>query len=141
MWHRDFDKRLVSWTNLRSTVHSQQLPQCLKNINRWWLAAPWVPYYLHWDDTDTWPDPWQLLAENTFCDVARALGMLYTVALINRSDIRQAEIVQYDQGPVLMVNDGKYILNWDLDIGVNTTLEFTRPQQRLSQKTLQQKLF
>jgi len=82
----------------------------LLTTNDWWFGVPWCAYRLHWDDWQTWPDPWQLLEENHFCDLARALGMLYTVHFCGiASDLCLAHTS--DQHLVL-IDGGKYVLNW-----------------------------
>lgn len=98
---------------LRNANPEMALPQALARVNDWWCSSPWQPYYLHWDDLDQWPNPWQLLDENVFCDVARGLGIVYTLLLISRSDIHDVALVESDQGNLVQVNSGKYILNYD----------------------------
>jgi hypothetical protein len=91
----------------------------LATIQKWWQRAPWRAYYLHWDDRENWPDPWQLLADNQYCDLARALGMLYTIKLLDRADCADAVMVAADQGNLVLVDGGKYIMNWTEDQIVN----------------------
>lgn len=124
MWANTFSGRLANWNNLRD--HCQTLPvaQALDAINKWWFHAPWRPYYLHWDDQATWPDPWQLLSDNIFCEVARGLGMLYTVTLLERADLAPASLILTQEGHNLVqVGKTKYILNWTADSVVNTFQE------------------
>ena len=115
MWATQYHDRLAAWVSLRNRCHDLDLDQSLEAINHWWFDAPWRPYYLHWDDRATWPDPWQLLADNQYCDLARALGMLYTIDLVDRPDVLDRELVETDQGNLVLVNKGKYILNWAAD--------------------------
>jgi hypothetical protein len=125
MWPVSFEGRLRSWTALRTQIQSLNSNAALLAINSWWYAAPWRPYYLHWDDRPTWPDPWQLLNENIYCDVARGLGILYTIALADHPDIQDAQLVlTQDNGTLVQVGAGKYILNWEPDSIVNTSLSF-----------------
>lgn len=119
MWHPTYPDRLAAWVQLRERCQSVPLPSCLSAINLWWQSSPWRPYYLHWDDRQTWPDPWQLLADDVFCDVARALGMLYTVRMLERFDCADAYLVQTDQNNLVLVDQGKYVLNWAPDVVVN----------------------
>lgn len=112
MWPKTFELRMLEWHALRENSKSVELAQALTDINQWWMHSPWRPYYLHWDDRRTWPTPWELLADNVFCDLARALGIMYTILLLDRSDIKSVEIIQTDQGNLVQVNKGKYILNW-----------------------------
>lgn len=124
MWPKTFDQRLTDWYHLRQTVKTLPLASCLESINSWWFLSPWQPYYLHWDDRQTWPDPWQLLSDNTYCDLARGLGILYTITLLDRPDIKSTELVLTDSGlNLVQVNKTKYILNWSHDTIVNTNQE------------------
>lgn len=113
MWLPHFEDRLQDWYDLRFHCTNQPLDACLADINRWWFAAPWRPYYLHWDDHPTWPGPWDLLADNVYCDLARAAGIVYTIMLLDRKDIGIIEISDTDRGNLVLIDRGKYILNWE----------------------------
>ena len=121
MWPNTFVLRLESWNSLRDSCQNLPLEQALEAINTWWFNVPWKPYYLHWDDQSTWPDPWQLLSDNHYCDLARGLGILYTITLLDRADLTSAELVLTEEGDnLVLVEKLKYILNWDKDTIVNT---------------------
>ena len=136
MWARTFDSRLVSWNQLRSDVATVPADQCLHAINAWWFDSPWRAYHLHWDDQPAWPDPWQLLDDNLFCGLARGLGMLYTIALLDRPDIQDAELIDTGSDNLVLVEQKKYILNWDRDQLLNINLTPFNPRHRLSQEQL-----
>jgi hypothetical protein len=124
MWPATFDVRLASWNQLRDRVHSLPLETALAEINAWWFCCPWRPYYLHWDDQPNWPDPWQLLSDNVYCELARGLGILYTISLLDRADMVDAELVLTDDGGnLVLAAKEKYILNWSPDNVVNTYQE------------------
>jgi hypothetical protein len=124
MWEQNFSKRLADWNLLRNQCADSSIQTTLNSINRWWFWAPWRPYYLHWDDQTTWPDPWQLLSDNIYCELARGLGILYTITLLERADLASASLVLTDSGHNLVTIDKtKYILNWHPDTVVNTNLE------------------
>ena len=126
MWSRCFDSRLAAWTDLREQVRNIPIEHALATVNDWWFDSPWVAYYLHWDDQANWPDPWQLLSENIYCDVARGLGILYTIALLDRADLQHAELVLTDSGHnLVLANKEKYILNWERDSIVNTNQDIS----------------
>jgi hypothetical protein len=129
IWHPDFSQRLRAWQDLRGLCASLPAPDALASINAWWFRAPWSSYYLHWDDRQDWPDPWQLLSDNIYCEVARGLGMLYTVMMLDRHDIAQTELLDCTHGTVLAVDQTKYILNWAPDRIVNISSE-TGPVRR-----------
>ena len=121
MWANTFEQRLAAWASLRDQVQSLDTASALTQINTWWYNAPWRPYYLHWDDRPNWPDPWQLLSDNHYCDLARALGTLYTITLLDRADLGDATLVLTETGDnLVLVSKSKYILNWDKDNIVNT---------------------
>lgn len=112
MWHPDFDQRLTQWRDLRVTSISADLNSCLAQINDWWWQVPTVNHYLHWDDHAGWPSPWELLADNIYCDLARAAGMLYTVMMLEREDIQDVQLIQTKRYNLVQVDGGKYIMNW-----------------------------
>ena len=121
MWSRSFERRLEAWNDLRLQAQNIPIESALVLINAWWFDSPWVPYYLHWDDQLRWPNPWQLLSENIYCDVARGLGILYTITLLDRADTADAELVlTAENHNLVQVAKEKYILNWERDSIVNT---------------------
>jgi hypothetical protein len=130
MWPQTFDARLASWTFLREQCQYLPVESALARINDWWFRAPWQPYYLHWDDQLSWPDPWQLLSDNVYCEVARGLGILYTITLLDRADMAPAHLVLTDAGHnLVLVTKEKYILNWNATTIVNTIQAGTIRQQ------------
>ena len=130
MWPQTFSARLESWNLLRDRCHNLSAHCALEDINHWWFDVPWRPYYLHWDDQETWPDPWQLLSDNIFCDVARGLGILYTITLLEHPDLPSADLVLTEDGHnLVLVDKTKYILNWESDTVVNNNLELKIRQQ------------
>jgi hypothetical protein len=138
MWPVNFAQRLESWNSLRDRVQTLPVEQALNDINSWWFDVPWRPYYLHWDDQAIWPDPWQLLSDNHYCDLARALGILYTITLLDRADLGDATLVLTETGDnLVLVAKSKYILNWDQDTIVNT-IQATNIKKQLTQSAVKQ---
>jgi hypothetical protein len=110
MWHISFEDRMREWHALRQSAGHLPAPEKYDSINNWWFQAPMVNRSIQWDEYPNWPDPWQLLANNNFCDLARALGIVYTVIMLDAdSDV---SIAQSDQGNLVLAEQGKYILNW-----------------------------
>ena len=138
MWASTFAGRLESWYGMRQKCHALSVESTLITINSWWCTTPWQPYYLHWDDQLAWPDPWQLLNDNVYCDLARALGILYTISLLDRADLADAALVLSQDGHNLVVFDkSKYILNWSPDTVVNTS-QAIKIRRQLSQSQIKQ---
>jgi hypothetical protein len=92
-----------------------------------WSTAPYVTYYLDPSEPNSWPDPWTLLAENYYCNVAKSLGILYTIYFTSHraADLELRMYYDYkdkERYTVAWIDQGKYILNyWPYEI-VNTTL-------------------
>ena len=138
MWASTFAGRLESWYGMRQKCHALSVESTLITINSWWCTTPWQPYYLHWDDQPAWPDPWQLLNDNVYCDLARSLGILYTISLLDRADLADATLVLTQDGHNLVVVDkSKYILNWSPDTVVNTS-QAIKIRRQLSQSQIKQ---
>ena len=134
-WPNSFSDRLASWNVLRKNCQNTDLETALSTINSWWFQTPWRPYYLHWDDQEAWPDPWQLLSDNIFCEVARGLGILYTLTLLERSDMAPVDLILSQDGHnLVLVGNSKYILNWESDSVVNTFQEVKIKRQYKKQQ-------
>jgi hypothetical protein len=119
IWSPTFEERLRDWRDLREHATSADLETALLMINNWWWRAPIVNGTVWWRDFPDWPDPWDLIGQTSFCDLARALGMLYTVMMLPRSDIGTIELVETAEHNLVQIDQGKYILNWSPGTVVN----------------------
>jgi hypothetical protein len=85
---------------------------------------------MHGDDQPNWTDPWQLLSYNVYCEVARGLGILYTITLLERADMAPTDLILTEDGTnLVLVAKEKYILNWEPDSVVNTNQEIKIKRQ------------
>lgn len=109
--------RLNHWKTFRHTLESLPLAHALNQTILFWQHCPYIPFYLHPEDPDHWPDPWQLITENYYCDLAKTLGMLYTIYLTSHGKSVDPEIrVYYDsqrrlEYHIAYLCRGKYVLN------------------------------
>ena len=119
MWILKPDERLRDWKIFRNQISGQTLEQACSDTAHLWSYAPFVNYYIDPDrenSTSPWPDPWTLLHENYYCDVAKALGMLYTIYLSNHKPL-DIELRHYqcretrEAFNLVWLAKGKYILN------------------------------
>lgn len=124
MWDNNYDTALVDWLKLRESTKSLPIKKALEKIHNWWQQVPTIPHYLHFDDYTQWPGPWELLADNNFCEVAKALGICYTIILVDRPEIISMNLLQSDNYTYTQVftTDGEFILN-DIPGDITTTLE------------------
>lgn len=112
MWPDTFEQRLQQWHAVRQRASSLSEPDQLLTVNDWWWAAPMAGKGLRWDDHLTWPGPWDLLARNQWCDLARALGIVYTLLMIEPLYIDRITLAETDQANLVLIDQEKYILNW-----------------------------
>ena len=112
MWETSYQARLANWCQLRAHVVTVPFEQALLDINNWWAQAPIVNRTIAWDNVDKWPDPWNLLVNDGYCELAKALGIVYTIILLDGAHYRDLQIICVGQDNLVQVDDGKYILNW-----------------------------
>lgn len=117
------DERLRSWQDFRTTIGQKPFEQALADTQHLWSYAPYVAHYLTTDQLSTWPDPWELLYENYYCDLAKALGIVYTLYLSSHRPDIEIRIYQAPDSKetynLVLVDQGKYVLNMIHDEVVN----------------------
>jgi hypothetical protein len=118
MWKLPASERIARWKAFRKTLDSLPVDQALQNTADFWHHCPFSPFYLDPDYPMTWPTPWELIAENHYCDLARAAGMLYTVYFTHHGAELSAEIHIYKDLDtehtynLVVLDQGKYVLNF-----------------------------
>lgn len=117
MWKLTAPERLERWKRFRHAMGEMEFATALDATADLWGTAPFVPYYLDHDQPDQWPDPWLLLTENYYCDLAHALGIVYTIHLSEHSghDIQLRVFLDPEtrrQYNLVWIDQGKYVLNF-----------------------------
>lgn len=120
-----YDQRLQNWYELRSKIKNSDVKTICVEVDKWWQKAPLVNHYLHEDCQDIWPGPWELLCENTYCNMARGLGMIYTLCLLGIKEVEFHKAKDYNNEDVVLVlvDSAKYILNYWPDTVLNNSLQ------------------
>ena len=126
-WNLRVNDRLTQWKEFRHKLTDLPLDQAVVEVNELWSTAPFVTYYLDPSDSKSWPDPWTLLAENYYCDVAKSLGIIYTIYFTSHKHVPLEFRTYYDYKEKVRYNlawidQGKYILNYYPYEIVNTEL-------------------
>ena len=115
MWKlRDPNQRLSKWKDLRKGLDKLELESALQETVDFWCSSPWAPFYLDEDDPSNWPGPWDLIVDNYFCDIAKALGMAYTIYLTKHKPEVDLEIYtdpETGSSVCITVINRKYVLN------------------------------
>lgn len=129
MWNLQPEERLHEWRHFRQKIGHLDIEKAVFETSKLWSYAPYVAHYLSADLIEEWPDPWTLVHENYYCDLAKCLGMLYTLYLCDHYKKSQLDleirvykdISNHDVLNTVWVNQGKYILNLMFDTIVNKT--------------------
>ena len=73
---------------------------------------------------------------NGYCDLAKALGIVYTLLLLDRQLYTDLEIISTGQDNLVQIDSGKYILNWAPGQVLNTNSTPLTVLQRINSKDL-----
>ena len=112
MWKNSYKERLADWYQLRQASEHLPLDQQVHLVNDWWFRAPIVNRVVTWDDPTNWPNPWDLLVNSGYCELARALGIVYTLMMLENPQHTDLSIIATGNDNLVLVDQGKYILNW-----------------------------
>jgi hypothetical protein len=125
MWNLHPTERLRFWFNFRQQINSLPLIEAIKETGHLWSYAPFVNRYLCSSDIKNWPGPWELIYENTYCDLAKSLGMLYTLYLSTHRPLMEiriySDLLAHENYNLVWIEQGKYVLNYVHDNIVNKT--------------------
>jgi hypothetical protein len=127
LFQNNYDTIFKNWYRLRLSLEDKDIKTKCIEVDDWWQNAPLVNHYLHSDFVVEWPNPWELIAENHYCHIARGLGMFYTLFLLGVQDIEFVEAKDYNNEDVslVLVENAKYILNyWPKSIVNNCLTDF-----------------
>lgn len=117
MWKLEPSGRIAHWRDFRRSLDDLDLKTAVDSVAKFWQQCPFTPYYLDPDKIDTWPDPWTLIYENHYCDIAKCLGIMYTILLTKHRTNLELEMRVYEDPEtkyvynLCWINQGKYIIN------------------------------
>jgi hypothetical protein len=110
-------ERITCWKQLRRDISLLPINEAAEKVEIFWQRCPFTPFYLDYKDPDSWPDPWELISENYYCDLAKCLGIIYTLHLTAHKDQLFPELrIYFDyisrhQYHIAYLCQGKYVLN------------------------------
>ena len=138
----DFYTRLRAWHDLKEQLENADIETICVQVDKFWQRCPMSNHYLHPDEIETWPNPWELLKDNSYCNYARALGMIYTLLQLGVKNIDFVDAL-YDNredAVLVLVDNAKYVLNWYPDSVLNTNLAEFTITKRISIESLVKKI-
>lgn len=123
MWNLTPSERLRYWHDFRKRISTLTSAEAIEETHHLWCYAPYVTHYLTIDQIMNWPNPWELINDNYYCDLAKALGMVYTLYLTNHWIESTIEIYHdrssKDERNLVIIDEGKYVLNYLHDEIIN----------------------
>lgn len=121
MWDLTPQQRLAEWKTFRESLDKHKPETALKKISALWSYVPFVEHYLDRVPVKKWPGPWELIYNNQYCDLSRALGMMYTWQFTKHAKNCTSEIRIYQNhcknevANCFCIDPGGYVLNLEFD--------------------------
>lgn len=79
MVDKKFEDRLAIWRQLRDSLATSNNP--IQDVIDYWNDIPQGQRNADPFDDQTWPDPWEMIEENSYCEFTKILAMAYTLKL------------------------------------------------------------
>lgn len=118
MWTSRSEDRLKEWKEFRKVIGALPFDEAVTRTVNLWSYAPFVNHYLDHCDVADWPTPWELLSDNNYDDLAKAVGMLYTLYLSSHGKDHTFKILKATASTgletynLVSIDDEKYVLNY-----------------------------
>lgn len=82
MFDKPFVQKIKMWRELRQSVETAENPFDL--VLDFWKDAPTTKIATDPYNKDTWPDPWEMILQNEYCEFMKILAIFYTLQLTDR---------------------------------------------------------
>lgn len=76
---QNYEERLAIWRDFRESLNESKDP--VQDVINFYSTASTVRMHTDPYDMNSWPDPWELLEENIYCNYCILLGICYTLQL------------------------------------------------------------
>ena len=108
-------ERIIFWRDFRREIDDRNLTciELLKETAAFWASLPRGSRSLDYYSPSTWPDPWEILTYELFCENTVSLLMFYTLALLDtfHNNIDICLIDDYCGEFIVPIVDKTYVLN------------------------------
>lgn len=116
-WQLDPKELLKEWRRHRQELQSLDDEnddiRCLEMITDWWKMAPIATRVIDPYNSEDWPDPWELLHNKEIDENVVALGMAYTLELIDwPCRLELIQDIEKNQIKLIVSVDDEHILNY-----------------------------
>lgn len=82
MFNKKFEERLLEWSTFRDSLETTDSP--IEKAIEFFKLAPIGSLAADPYDQESWPNPWQLIQENIYCEFVKILAICYTLQLCDR---------------------------------------------------------
>lgn len=116
MFNLPKQKRLGAWRQFRSSIETLSTEQQTQAVAALWARAPQVFQDIDYSSPESWPTPWELIIQDDYGPFGLALGMSYTLGLLDNTAAKQIRLRCYKDSAqhnfLFLVWYDDYILNW-----------------------------
>ncbi len=114
VWQQAPKIRLKLWREFRLQLDNIEYEEdCLQTVVDWWKSAPVGSRELDIYDIESWPDPWQLIYNNELDENSIALGIAFTLHLIDwECEVLLVQNQEESWIRLIVLVDDRYILNY-----------------------------
>lgn len=82
MLSKRYEDRLSAWKKLRTQIDIESDP--IQTAINFWSPIPESTRNIDPYDSATWPEPWEMIEENSFCEYTKILAIGYTLMLTEK---------------------------------------------------------
>lgn len=120
VWQQPPEERLKLWRKFRKDNEHLEDLECLQAVLDWWKFTPLGSRAIDPYNRETWPDPWELVFEGNFDENAVALGIAYTLHLMDwPCTVALVQDIEKTFFGLVVIVDDHYILNYNYgEIGI-----------------------
>lgn len=114
MFNKTYEERLILWRKFRASLETSETP--IEDVIMFYKQAPQCKLHTNPWDQSTWPNPWEVLKENEYCDFTRVLAICYSLQLTDCFKGSNFEIhISTDNslGYVYLLSVDNKIIGWD----------------------------
>jgi hypothetical protein len=111
------DERLRLWKNLRNDIQVLPTGEQLNEVAKFCSYMPIGSRTLDFYTPDSWPTPWEILYNGTWCTNSISLLIFYTLSLSLDSNVKIELILVDDNSDryLLPLIGDQYLLNYELN--------------------------
>lgn len=110
-WFTDKQGKLQAWREWRLQLSAMDTASAYQEAAEWWKFVPLVNKAVDPWREESWPDPWTLISNGSFCPSAQGLGIFYSLVLCG-IDCRLVLAVIEEQPRLLVEFANSKLLNY-----------------------------